>query len=154
MIENKLSEALRDVIAEAVKDYVLPTKTGAGRAPNIVNGYLPPKRSTLADDFPFVLVRPDQGASERGQTEVTVSIIIGCYSEEFDGYEYCLNVMTRIRNALAMMESQTLDRKYQLQWPITWENPTDQPYPQWQIDMTTKWIFNTPQLPGNFEEGY
>ena len=146
MIENKLSEALRKFIGEDLKDYVLPVKTGEARTPYIVNGYLPPKRSTASDDFPFVLVRPDHGTSDMGQTEVTVSIIIGCYSEDYDGYEYCLNIMTRIRQALATMENQTLDERYQLQWPITWENPTDQPWPQWQLEMTTKWVFNTPQL--------
>lgn len=146
MVENRLIEELCEFLGEAVKDFSMPTKSGEERPPKIVNGYLPPKRSNGDDDFPFVVVRPDQGTSDRGATEVVVSLIIGCYTDEFDGYKYCLNILNRIRYALATMENQTLANKYQLQFPVTWENPADQPYPQWQIDMTTRWIFNTPQL--------
>lgn len=146
MVENSLTEALCGFIEEAVKDFSMPTKTGIERAPKVIEGYLPPKRSNSDDDFPFVIVRPAQGTSEMGQTDVTVNIIIGCYTEGLDGYKYCLNVMNRIRHSLATMSCHTLKNKYQLKFPITWENPSDQPYPQWQIDMTTHWIFNTPQL--------
>ena len=145
MIENKLTEALRDFIKEAIKDFRLPVENGEMRAPQVVNGYLPPKRSGDCDDFPFVIVRPEKGTSDREATEITVSIIIGCFAEEYDGHEYCLNVMARIRSALASMENNILANKYVLNFPIDWDISPDQPYPQWQIDMTTHWQFNTPQ---------
>jgi hypothetical protein len=145
MIENLLTAELRDFINNAVKDYRLPVKDGEGRAPQIINGYLPPKRSSDDDDFPFVIVRAEAGNCEREQTEITVAIIIGCYTKEYNGHEYCLNVMTRIRNALCSMENNILANKYVLQFPISWEVPQNQPWPQWQLDMTTHWDFNTPQ---------
>lgn len=145
MVENKLTLALREFIKEAVKNFRLPVENGKIRAPQVINGYLPPKQSGNLDDFPYVIVRPEKGSSEREATEVTVSIIIGCYAEDYDGYEYCLNVMARIRHALAELENNILANRYVLQFPISWEMVPGQPYPEWQLDMTTHWDFNSPK---------
>lgn len=145
MNENDLTEKLRDFLATVVADYRLPVKNGEPRSPTVLNGYLPPKRSGQNDDYPFVLVRPDSGQSEEEQTDVNVSIIIGCYTEEFDGYEYCLNIMQRIRTALCSLPNGILADKYVLDFPLKWENYPEQPYPLWQLDMDTKWAFNSPQ---------
>lgn len=146
MIEQGLTSALRLYIEGAIKDFRLPTKNGKDRAPIIINGYLPPKRHGVEDDFPFVLVRPDKGSTDRDTTTVEVAIIIGCFTEAFDGHEICLNVMTRIRHALATLPCGTLANKYQLQYPVEWENFAEQPWPQWQLDMTTKWAFKAPEV--------
>jgi hypothetical protein len=51
MVENELTRAIRELVSEAVKNFALPTKPERGfaegelRAPKVVNGYLPPKRS-------------------------------------------------------------------------------------------------------------
>lgn len=147
MIEQELARNLREFIKDAVKDFRLPVENEKDnpRAPKIINGYLPPKHSEKGDDFPFVLVRPEGATSDMGETEVTVAIIIGCYTEEYDGHEYCLNVMTRIRNALTSMKDGRLADKYVLNFPIKWDIVPEQPWPQWQLDMETKWCFNTPQ---------
>ena len=151
MVENELTRAIRELVAEAVKDFALPTKPERGdeegelRQPQIVNGYLPPKRSGSKDDFPFVLVRAEEGASDAESTEVQVAIIIGAYSEEYDGHEYCLNVMSRIRTALCSLPGMTLANRYRLQHPIKWSTYSEQPYPQWQLDMQTTWLIRTPQ---------
>lgn len=147
MIVNHLTEALRNKIADAVKDYRLPVKNGKMRCPNVFNGYLPPKRSGVVDDFPFVVVRADEGKISRtdGEAETTVSIIIGCYTDEFDGHEYCINVMQRISAALSTLPDDTLDDRYILQDPIEWRLLEEQPYPQWQLDMSTTWKYCAPQ---------
>ena len=145
MNENDLAKELRIYLEKVVSDYRLPVKNGEPRSPNVLNGYLPPKRSGQNDDYPFVLVRPDSGQSEEEQTEVTVSIIIGCYTEEFDGHEYCLNIMQRIRTALTSLPNGILADKYVLDFPFRWENYPEQPYPQWLLEIETKWVFNTPQ---------
>lgn len=153
MIEQELARNLRKFIEDVVKDFRLPVEMEkTPRAPKVHDGYLPPKRSEPGDDFPFVIVRPDAATTERTATEVTVSIIIGCYAkeEEYDGYEYCLNVMTRIRNALTSMENGILAKKYVLNFPISWNNVPEQRWPQWQLDMETKWSFNTPQAITDF----
>lgn len=145
MTDIELAEALRAAIAEAVKDLMLPVKNGEPRPPQVINGYLPPKRSNTADDYPFVIVRLENGTNDREETETSVTFIIGCYSEEFDGHEHCINVMSRIKNFLFSMPNNILADRYVLQFPMSWELVSDQPYPQWRLDMSTKWRYNTPQ---------
>lgn len=146
MQETNLALALGAFVTEALKETRFPTKTkGLMRAPTVFDGYLPPKRTLPDDDFPFVIVRAEEGTSFRGQTTVTVSLIIGCYTTETDGYSHCLTIMEKLRTAFCQLESQTLDRRFQLEFPITWSNIPEQPYPQWQLEMTTKWTFNTPE---------
>ena len=151
MIEQELVKSLREFIKDAVKDFRLPVETEKKpRAPKVYDGYLPPKRSENGDDFPLIIVRPESATTEREETEVSVAIIVGCYTEEFDGHEYCLNVMTRIRNALTSMENGILAKKYVLKFPITWNIVPEQPWPQWELEIDTKWCFNTPQAITDF----
>ncbi|MBQ3840550.1 MAG: hypothetical protein II819_11555 [Fibrobacter sp.] len=151
MVTNFLTKALRELCEQAVKDFRLPTKDGKTlRAPQIVNGFLPPKRSTDLDDFPFVLVRPEQCTTDRESEEVRVNIIVGCYSEEYDGFEYGVNVVERIKEKICTLPDETLAKRYQMRYPIKWTMVPEQPWPQWQIDMETIWIFNSPRNTGDF----
>lgn len=156
MVENELCRAIRELVADAVNDFALPTKPvgqnaeGELRAPTVINGYLPPKRAKAPDDFPFVVVRADEGTTDGEGTEVQVSIIVGAYTEEYDGHEYCLNVMTRIRTALCSLPFSTLKNRYVLQLPVKWSGYAEQPWPYWQIDMTTTWLIHAPQTIEDF----
>lgn len=151
MVVNELSKAIRELCAEAVKNFRLPTEKGKElSAPQIVNGFLPPKRSSVKDDFPFVLVRPTDCEMNRGSQEIKVSIIVGCYSEEFDGYEYCVNVSERICEKIATLEMETLKKKYQMRFPIRWNVPNEQPFPQWQAEIETIWTYNSPMNADDF----
>lgn len=151
MVTNFLTKALRELCEQAVKDFRLPTKDGKTlRAPQIVNGFLPPKRSTDLDDFPFVLVRPEQCTTDRESEEVRVNIIVGCYSEEYDGFEYGVNVVERIKEKICTLPDETLAKRYQMRYPIKWTMVPEQPWPQWQIDMETIWIFNSPRNTDDF----
>lgn len=170
MVEIELCRALRSFIEDAVKDLQLPAeptseqvKTGEAekaakdeyafrRVPKVVNGYLPPKRSQQAQDFPFIVVRPDEGDADRESARVTVSIIFGAYSEAADGYEHCLNMMVRVRNALMALPCLTLDERYQLRETVSWQNFAEQPWPYWQIDMKTHWQVQSPQPPLGMED--
>ena len=151
MVTNFLTKALQELCAQAVKDFRLPTKDGKTlRAPQIVNGFLPPKRSTDLDDFPFVLVRPEQCTTDRESQEIRVNIIVGCYSEEYDGFEYGVNVVERIKEKICTLPAETLAKRYQMRYPIKWTMVPEQPWPQWQIDMETIWIFNSPRNTDDF----
>lgn len=151
MVTNFLTKALRELCEQAVKDFRLPTKDGKTlRVPQIVNGFLPPKRSTDLDDFPFVLVRPEQWTTDRESEEVRVNIIVGCYSEEYDGFEYGVNVVERIKEKICTLPAETLAKRYQMRYPIKWTMVPEQPWPQWQIDMETIWIFNSPRNTDDF----
>ena len=147
MVENELVIALIEKIESVVENEILPVQNGDPRPPKIINGFLPPKRTGVDDDYPFVIVRPETGTSERESTTVKVAIIIGCYSLDYDGYAYCLNVMTRIRNALAALDDGILNGRYVLQYPLTWKSPAEPAYPFWEIYLETNWYFNTPQIP-------
>ena len=145
MVVNDFTDALKGRIAEAVKDLVLPVKNGKPRPPKVVEGYLPPKRSGADDDFPMVLVRPESGETEREENKISAVLIVGCWSEEFDGYKHCVNVMERIKSALATMENGTLADKYILQYPIKWKLAEEQPYPLWQLEMELSFAHRAPQ---------
>lgn len=145
MIENNLTKALREKIEDVVKDFRLPVKNGEPRCPVVFNGYLPPKRHGVDDDFPFIVVRPDNGSNERDSAKMTVSIVVGCFTEDLNGFEDCIEVMTRIRAALVSMPNGILDNRYMLQFPITWDLLREQPYPQWQLNMETSWEYRTPE---------
>ena len=153
MVTNFLTKALRELCKQAVKDFLLQTKDGETlRAPRIVNGFLPPKRSGNGelDDFPFVLVRPEAGTTDRESEEVRVNIIVGCYSEEYDGFEYGVNVIERIKEKICTLPAETLEQRYQMRYPIKWNMVPEQPWPQWQIDMETIWVFNSPRNTDEF----
>ena len=158
MVELELCRALRAFIENAVKDLVLPVKgSEEGRTPTVFNGYLPAKKpGERGEDekkyFPFIVVRPDEGESDQETSSVKISIIFGAYSSDDCGHEQCFNMMTRVRNALMSMPFLTLDGRYQLRDEISWRNYPDQPWPYWQLDMTTNWIFNSPQPVSGVED--
>lgn len=142
-----LCEALRKRIEQATETLRLETDQldAPHRAPQIVNGYLPPKRSSDEPEHPFIIVRPKDGAvGDDMHHRAKVRIVVGTYSEEFDAHEYALIVFERVLRSI--MEHPTLDNRYQLQYPLTWENYDDQPYPFWQLVATTEWIVPTPVM--------
>ena len=146
MIEQELVRALQEFLAEALKDFGMPTKDGKLRAPKIIDGYLPPKRSGTDEDFPFVVVRADSGTADHNAANVEVTLIVGAYTEETNGYLYCLNVMTRIRNALLSLKNGCLADRFLLVGEFSWKNIEDQPWPQWNLFITTNWMTNAPQF--------
>lgn len=158
MTEIALIRALREFVAIAVKDIVYATPSGERvKAPDVINGFMPPKRDAK-DDFPFVLILPVKGATEEADTEVDVRIEIGAWSEEYDGYEYALAIMSRLRTAFALLPDRTLAGRFILQDPISWELSDEQPYPGWMMTMTTTWrmwspetaVSNEAEVYGNF----
>lgn len=149
MVVNNLTEALKNKIIEAVKDFRLPVKNGEARCPNVFIGDLPLNRmgEGAEKQFPFVIIRATKGqvSHTEGMQETTVALIIGCYSDEFEAYALCINVMQRITAALSTLPNDTLDNRYILQDPIDW-NVFQDPAPQCQIDLYTKWQYCSPQV--------
>lgn len=146
MIETRLTNDLRDYLRERLAEVKLPTKAGGTRAPEILNGYLPPKRTKTGDDFPFVLVRADRGQTAPDATTVSVSIIVGVYSEDFDAHDICLSVMAKIRQALYDLPDGTLSERYQFRPGFSWENFPEQGWPYWQLDIKTEWLMPAPEI--------
>lgn len=152
MNENELCDAIRARMTEATDLLQLESDKGDGsiKPPQVVDGYLPPKRSQKNEqgedipDYPYIIVRPTAGqTNEQRMTMANVTILIGCYSEDFDGYKYCLLVLAVIRKAL--MEKPTIDKRFRLELPFEWNQPEEQPWPEWQLEITTRWSLATPQ---------
>lgn len=149
MVELELAKALRERLLESTANLQLPTDSKGAeetvlKAPQIVNGYLAPKRSTEVPDFPYVIVRPHIGQTQsRDNTTCELKLLIGCFSEEYDGYEECLLVMSTIRTDL--LERPLLANQFEFQFPLDWQNFDDQPWPEWAIEVTTRWNVYTPQ---------
>lgn len=145
MVVSNLGEAIRAKVAEALKEYRLPVEKGEPRTPQIFNCFLPPKRAGVQDDFPFVAVITRHGEVDYDQTIVTVPIVIGCYSKEYDGHEYCFNVLQRLISELCRMPGGCLADKYILQYPLKWDLLEEQAYPYWEVHLETKWMLQSPQ---------
>lgn len=146
MQEIDLCTSIRTRIESVTASLLLQTDHGedALKAPQVVNGYLPPKRSNDIPDFPYIIVRPSNGRTDNQSSSVCeVKILIGCFSEEYDGYEYAIQVMDRIR--LSFMQSPTLDKKFRFEFPFDFTLFDDQPYPEWMLECTTRWTIATPQ---------
>ena len=123
MIEVYLTKAIRTFLKDVCKDYSLETEDGQKKAPKVVNGYLP-YESDSEKDFPFVMVRADSASTDGDMTDVNVDIIIGTYVPDDTypvGHDVCLEIMARIRTALVGLPEQLLEKRYQLQMPISWD---------------------------------
>ena len=153
MTEIQLCKAIREKLAVILKDIYHPTDDSRGRdqefkAPEIVNGYLPPKRSDNIPDFPCVIVRPSEGDTEmddgsRPQDITKVKLLIGSYSRDDDGYEYALVIFRRITTALR--KELLLDEKFRMRPKIKWQMPDEQARVVWYIEATTEWEVPTVQ---------
>ncbi len=144
MQEISLTQAIARFLEKVCSQYQLPNKSKELVAPKIITGYLPPKRTGNADDFPFIIVRPVSGSTNEA-TLTDVSIIVGIYDEELTGFDRALEVVTRIRTALLSIPNQILENRYQLRMPIDWHNVDEQAWPQWQLSLITRWLTASPR---------
>lgn len=144
---TELSRRIRARLTEIVSNLQLESEdpNDAIKPPRIVNGYLPPKGVNTGGDFPYVIVRPSTGRTgDDGMSTVEVKLLIGCYSEDYDGFEYALLVLDTIQHAL--LASPTLpDSPFRMELPIDWDMNDDQPWPEWVLEATTRWTVATPQ---------
>lgn len=149
MQEMELCRDLRARLADVTQHLQLEADSNLieYKAPRIVDGFLPPARSRgpkeEEPEFPFIIVRPSAGQTNASRaTTATVKIMVGCYDEDYDGHQYALLVLAAIRRGL--MEQPTVGSVFRLEMPFEWELPDDQPWPQWQLEITTRWTIATP----------
>ena len=134
---------LKKFIEGVVKDYSLETQEkGKRKEPQVVEGYLPPKKATDIPDFPYVIVRLMDGTDTDSEAKVTIRIVFGTYSEEFEGWKDPLNILFRVREKL--FTQRVLAKKYRVEYPLKWQSFEDPPYPAWIAEMTTIWTVNRP----------
>ena len=135
-----LCKALGKFLEEGLSDFLLPLEHKADeptvfRAPKIIQGYLPPKnsRESKDDDFPFVLIRPDSGKTDADGCSADVSIVIGVWDGEFEGHLTALSLKEKTETLLLNLPNRTLDERFILETPVSWENSPAQAWPFWQI---------------------
>jgi len=108
------------------------------KAPQIVPGWLKEKKPGQQQDppdFPYVIVRYLEDTGNNDGDMATVRIIAGTYSEDVqDGWRDCMNVLTRIKEAL--LKQRFVGKAFRVEYPIKTELPEEQPYPEWVAFMT------------------
>lgn len=153
MAEVELLEALKRRIEQAVKDIYHPTDHSRGReqsykAPQVVEGYLPPKRAgETEEDFPLVIVRPSKWSTEEMQGSVQdllgIKILVGSYGSDPGDFKYALNIWRRILNDLR--EEPCLNSKYRMRNSVPAEMPDEQARDIYYLEAMTTWELPTPQ---------
>lgn len=163
MNEIELCSAIRKRLKEGLKNLQLECESDAEavKMPNVVDGFLPPKRDSNTDDFPFIVVRPVTGKTENhASTVATVKLIIGAYngSEKYDGHNDLILIISELRRIIFENKSihyavgqgsKALDADvgavFRLAYPFEWVIFEDQPEPFWEGEIITRWEIPAPQ---------
>lgn len=158
MTENELLAAWRKRLKdEVLKDFYHPTDTSRGReqefkAPYVVDGWLPPKRSGNEQDVPYVIVRPSEGDTEeedgRIQDLFTSKLLIGSYGEGQHDHQYAMNIFTRIREDLRRrptLKNAAGVNAWKCRPKIKWKMPDEQAITVFFIEALVVWEMPTPQ---------
>ena len=142
MTINDLVRRLAEHLTTVVAELRLETCDGtAQRPPVLVAGWLPPKRSTDQNDFPFLVVRPATGTDAEDGARVVVKLLFGTFSESVEGWQDLGNVIQRVMTSFDL--TRTLG-PFCLEKPLTWTIYDEQPLPQWAAEMTTR--VNSPKV--------
>lgn len=153
MIFTLLIDELRDFIEKVVKNYWLETnKKDIEKPPQVVAGYLSSKKPTNDEkkdipDYPYVICRLLGGEDTRQNGAVTIKIIIGTYSEdEQNGWRDVANIIQKIW--IELFKKQIVANQFKVEYPMSFEMPEEQPFPEWVGWMNTTWIVAHPVLEG------
>ncbi len=140
-----LVDELKDFIETVIRNYWLETKKpDLNKPPQVVTGYLPPKDPTRAEpDFPFLIIRLVEGTDAQEGATVTVKIIVGTYSEDAqNGWRDVANIVQRIW--VELFRRRVIGGRFRVEYPMKFELPEEQPYPEWIGVMTTVWTVAQP----------
>lgn len=143
-----LHEAIKARMAIVAAGFpLLETKTDT-RAPDVIDGWLPPKPGAEATQFPFLAVRPRSGVDSEQSADqnatARIDVIVGTYSDTDDGWIDVLLLIDAIRAELGAAPT-IVGTAYEQTGPLTWEIPEEQPRPQWFGRVTTNWTLPRPR---------
>ncbi|MDT8901837.1 hypothetical protein [Anaeroselena agilis] len=114
------------------------TPKGAHRAPQVVDGYLPPKdpkNHNTTEDFPYVIVRYLSDETDEEGATAQVKVICGVYSDDDrQGWRDLLNLMSSIKTFL--LSNRLFGGCFSVELPLKREIPEEQPVPEWQGVLT------------------
>lgn len=105
-----LIDELKGFLEGVVKNYWLETNRDINKPPQVITGYLPPKKSTPDPDYPFVIVRLVEGTDNQEGATIIIKIIVGTYSEDAqNGWRDVANIIQRIW--VELFRRRVIDRK-------------------------------------------
>lgn len=118
----------KEVLEAAVKEAHLKTKLNVIKDPQIVLGYLDPlqEEDKGQEDFPYIIVRYINDMTLEEQSNLSLKLIFGAYSEDIEGWVDVLHLMELVKKAVLtkpVFNFYTIDR------PIKTSMPEEQPYP-------------------------
>jgi len=135
ILVDKLIDFIKPVVVNFELESNIP---GIKKAPQVISGYLKekkPKEKQTVPDFPYVIVRYLNDTDTGQGSMASVRVIAGTYSEdEQGGWRDCVNVITRIKEAL--LKQRFIGGPFKIEYPIKTELPEEQPYPEWVAFLT------------------
>ncbi|MFY0545456.1 hypothetical protein [Brevibacillus sp. H7] len=151
MTPNLLVDELIKFIEPVVANFDLESNVkGIRKSPQVIGGYLEekkPQQRQETPDFPYVIVRYLEDDDTDESNIASVRIIAGTYSEdEQNGWRDCMNVVTRIKQAL--LEQPIIGERFRVQKPMKTQLPEEQPFPEWMALLTVQVV-----IPQTEEEG-
>lgn len=145
MTEIELCESIADFVVQQLKQMSWEDSSGSmsQREPKTFIGFVPPKRATQADDFPYVLVVPTNGSTSSDSDQSTsVDIFVGARSESISGWSYLFGALERIRHSFMTAQGHVIShngRTFRMRFPFSWAYTMEQPFPFWEIKISTSW---------------
>lgn len=102
-------------------------------------------RREAREIFPCVVIRPIKCSGGDLTDQLTVVLTVGVFDESnrcMEGLEWLVNVLERIRQ---LLEAQpVLEKRYELEGPVTWEVFDESLRPFWFGEMVTEWNLYRP----------
>lgn len=145
---------LRTGLADAQMQ--IESQSAGFKAPQVVDGFLPPKNSQQDQvDYPFVVVRPISMRTEsRMQSTAEVKIGVGAFCDTYDGHIDVALIMANINRIILQAggigysynnEPASHGVVFELAFPIDFEIYEQQPEPEYMGHIITRWNIPTPQ---------
>jgi hypothetical protein len=130
-----MSDALRALIEDTVKNLSMPNSAGGNSAPEVYDAFVPKKRRGGEEPkLPFVVVRPSKGSDDPPdngayQSTVEAMILIAVHREFEDGYRDVVTILEKIRTRL--LSYPVFGDRYRVERPVSWEVSEDDTWPNW-----------------------
>jgi hypothetical protein len=143
MIDPLLLSDLTDFLNKVVKDYVVEDENGVQWPVLVVQGWLPPKRTTSdeADEGFCIMARYEDGEADfnvpedQSKSINRVSIAVRTTSNDVQmGPQNTINLMAMIQRRI--YEHPILNKRYRATFPMKWTAPVGHTWPIWEGTMT------------------